>query len=372
MEPFKNKYCENTLKPFALSIKKAYPKFKSKNFITESTKIISPLEMKDRVRAIAENLYKHLPKNYNTAVDILISSLAESVDDESATWEVESKSGISGFMVWPLTQYVELYGIDHYEKSLEALHAMTQRFSSEFAVRPFIERYDKDFFKVLKIWKKDESHHVRRLVSEGTRPRLPWGIKVLAIHNNLERNTKLIFSLRKDSSLYVRRSVANHLNDISYLDEDLFFKTLDKMGNSKEEVWIKRHATRSLLKKGNSRALQMHGYDPKLKLKTNLSLSSNKIIEGESFELSLDLEKKTTKESNILVEYIIHYPKKNGSYSPKVFRLKDTKIGKSLSLVKKIHFKKVTTRTHYPGIHFLEIQINGRQYQRLSFELEVR
>ncbi|MFT6630624.1 MAG: 3-methyladenine DNA glycosylase AlkC [Bacteriovoracaceae bacterium] len=378
MEPFKNIFNKNSVEKLALTIKSHCPQFEEKNFKRQINKTLNKLELKDRVRLIAQNLHIFLPFTYPKNLKLLLKILAPPKADkellgiEKEEWSGQNDHGINGFMVWPLTQYVEDFGRENLKASMIAMREMTMRFSSEFSIRPFINLYEKEVFKELKTWKKDKNHHVRRLVSEGTRPKLPWGIKVEAVHKNLKRNVNLIYSLRNDESLYVRRSVANHLNDISYLDEELFIETLQRMGNTEKESWVKRHATRSLLKKGHTTALEMHGYDPNLNCRVAGQLSTKTIKEGDSFIINLEVSiAKKFSDKKALIEYIIYYPKKNGQYSPKVFRLTDTHLKQKQTFEKRVHFKKVTTRTHYPGKYFIEIQINGRKYNRMEFELKI-
>ena len=368
MEPFKNIYQKKSLTDLADAIHSVDSKFDKKAFLDYALTGLSKLELKERVNQVADALHRSLPYNYPKNTKVLIKTLApynEHIDHE---WE-SSLDGISGFMVWPYCTYVEKYGLDDLEASINAMLEFTQRFSSEFVIRHFIKLHEKKMFTQLKIWKKHPNHHVRRLVSEGTRPRLPWGISVDCLKTNLKRNISLIYSLRKDPSLYVRRSVANHLNDISHIDTGLFFETLEKMGDTVEEQYVKRHASRTLLKKAHPRALALHGYKKLDKAKASLDLKTQKIKEGENliFNVSLTLPK----ESKILLEYIIHYKKANGSYSEKVFRLRDKEGVKELDFLKKVSFKKVTTRVHYEGEHFIQLQLNGKRFPKQKFYLEV-
>ena len=366
MEPFKNIYNLESITRMGKLIKAAHPDFNLPRFLKLANKDLAQLEMKERVTLISETLSLCLPPHYKKNIKILLKTLSQQRKDDSYL-----EDGIQGFMAWPYTTYIETYGLEDFKTSMNALKEITKRFTAEFGIRVFLEHHSKDSFKLLKVWKKDSDHHLRRLVSEGTRPRLPWGIKVLSVNENLKRNTNLIYSLRNDESEYVRKSVANHLNDISYLDEDLFFSVLNKMGGSKKEDWIKRHASRSLLKKGHPQALELHGYNPELKCSTKFKLGSKSIKEGDRLKLSLQI-KTSAKDSNqkILVEYCIHYLKQNGEYSIKPFRLKDATISSSLAIEKSIHFKKVSTRKHYPGTHYISIQINGRKYGKEEFSLK--
>ncbi len=373
MEPFKNIYNPQSLKKISSEIKKAYPAFKSPQFEKEVLKTLESLELKERVILIAENLRVFLPDNYKQSVKIILKTLAdESIEGE---WDRKEGPGISGFLTWPLNQYVESYGLDDYKTSFEAMIELTKRFSSEFTVRPYLIQHEEKTFSDLKKLIKHPNRHVRRWVSEGTRPNLPWGKSVPAIKENLDRNIELLEKLYRDPEEYVRRSVANHLNDISHLDKKLMLNTCKrflKEDKSKETEWIVRHATRSLLKKGNKEALVLNGFtkNPKVKV-SSLKLSPKKIKEGDRFDLSFNLQSESKKPQRILIEYIIHFPRKNGTLSSKAFRLKDftLKADEKLKIEKSVHFKKVTTRVHYKGKYPVEIQVNGEKLAKTQFTL---
>jgi 3-methyladenine DNA glycosylase AlkC len=374
MEPFKNIFNKESIQKLAKEIKNEYPAFDDKSFQQSINKTLTKLELKDRVRLVAKNLKEYLPNNYKQSVKILVSTLAAEEKHADQEWSGQDVEGVNGFMVWPLTQFVEEFGLDDLDTSMQAMYEMTKRFSAEFAIRPFIQKYDKKVYRILSKWSKDPSKHVRRLVSEGTRPNLPWGMKVPVILEDIERNIKLIEKLKDDPQDYVRRSVANHLNDISRINKKIMLETCKKWhrpGHS-ETDWIIRHATRSLLKAGDKTALELNGFtaNPKIEIK-KLKLTPKKIKEGDSFDLKFCLESLGRKEQHLLVDYIIHYPKKNGKTSPKVFRLKQLKLkaGESIDLSKKIGFKKVTTRVHYPGKHLVEIKVGAKVVAQTSFTL---
>ncbi len=355
MEPFKNLYQKKSVTEIADAIGSAYSEFKRDQFIKDATQGINKLELKDRVKLISKALTEHLTPNYERNIKIILKA---------------TEDQLSGFLVWPLTTYIENNGIEHFETSFHAMEHLTQVFTAEFCIRPFIEHNDKKAFKILHSWKKHKNHHVRRLVSEGSRPHLPWGIKVAKINENLARNIKLIKGLENDESLYVRKSVANHLNDISKLDTELFFDTIESFKENENSDWVKRHASRTLLKKAHPRALELHGYKPIPKsIDLNFKVLKDKITEGDN--LPIELQIKLPKAQNLLIEYIIHYKKSNGAYSEKVFRLRDIKNKSKVDLLKNISFKKVTTRVHYEGEHYIEIQVNGKRFAKKKFYLSL-
>lgn len=358
MEPFKNIYNKKSLAQFAAEIKKVHNDFKSDLFIKSLFPEIETMEMKDRVRLISEKLWLQLNLSYPKAIKTLMKTVSE--------------KGNNGFIAWPISQFIESYGLEHYSESMNALKKLTTHFTSEFCLRPFIQHYDQKVFDDLLSWRQDKNHHIRRLVSEGTRPNLPWGQKVQSINENLERNIDLISHLRSDSSEYVRRSVANHLNDISRLNPKLYFKTIDTFKEKTPEVKkVIRHSARTLLKAGDKKALKIHGYKVPKSLKLDVRLEIQKVKEGEYLPVTIIIENESKNAQKILIDYIISYVKKDGTHSDKVFRLRDTVIEtRSKNIIKKkISFKSVTTRKHYPGKHFLSLQINGKIFDKKSFDL---
>lgn len=367
MEPFKNAFNKDSVRLISNYISKnAGPKFDKALFNKNINKSLNKLELKERVRLISTEIHVRLPFTYKKNLSILIKSLPP-----------QSEEGLSVFLSWPYLQYVEDYGLDDFEASFKAMYVMTKRFSAEFAIRPFLIKDDKAVYKILNSWLKDPNKHIRRLCSEGTRPNLPWGLKVPIINEDLSRNIKILEQLKDDPEEYVRRSVANHLNDISRIDEKLMLKIAADWSKAKptpERTWVIRHATRSLLKQGHPTALKLHGYNPKAKLEVKtLKISSKSVKEGEEFFLSLNLTNTSKKSEKLLLDYVIHFLKKDGSYSLKPFRFKDSALeaGQSINIKKKITIKKVTTRRHYEGKHKISLQINGQETKALSFNLEI-
>ena len=241
-------------------------------------------------------------------------------------------------------------------------------------MRVFFNHHPIQTYKAFKAWTKDSNEHVRRWVSEGSRPNLPWGKKISNL--DIKKNIQLLEHLKDDPSEYVRKSVANHMNDISWIDADLTLKTLKKWQKlkNKERQWIIKHALRSLLKQGHPEALEILDFSSKTKTKIeSLKLSKKKINEGESFDLSFEVQNLEKKDVNLMIDYIVFYPKANGQLSPKVFKLKSLTLParKKTQITKKIHFKKVTVRKHYKGEHKVQIQINGLRKDTTTFLLSL-
>lgn len=363
MEPFKNIFNKKSIKIISTEIKKVHKSFDSSSFEKQSNRKLSELELKDRVRQISNSLKDHLSTDYKKNIKILTKALGPKENEQ-----------ISGFLVWPFTQYIEEHGLDDLDTSMLAMYEMTKRFTAEFSIRPYLEKYgDVVYQKYLNIWVLDKNKHVRRLVSEGTRPNLPWGNKVSWISADPKYNIYLLEKLKNDPEEYVRRSVANHLNDISRLDDKLMLNTLSKWDlKDSNTKWIVRHATRSLLKQGHAKALKLNGYsiNPKVNL-SKFKLSPKAIKEGERFTFSFELESTGHSTQFFLMDYLIHYPKKNGKLSAKAFRLKSFKLkkGETITISKEVHFKKVTIRKHYSGEHLFEIQISDKIVYQTKFRL---
>ncbi len=328
-------------------------------------KDLLPLELKPRVQKISTTLKDLLPSDYVKALKILVKSL--------------DKSSLSGFDLWPYTEFVQTYGLDHFKESMNALYLLTQKFTAEFAVRPFIAQDPSASYKLLKIWAQDKNHHVRRLSSEGSRPRLPWGLRLKDAVQDPSAGLEILELLKFDPELYVRKSVANHLNDISKDHPDEVLKTLkgwQKQVQTEDQQqrldWIQKQALRSLIKQGYKPALKHVGsaHGAKVKL-SNFSLDKKTYKVGDSIQIHFELHSTTNKAQNLIVDYIVHYMKSNKTTSPKVFKLKSFKIDgkKSVNIQKKHSLKPVTTRKLYPGNHRIEIQVNGQVLGKLSWVL---
>jgi len=368
VEPFKNIYNKKSITKMSVEIQKHCGEFDDKSFLAFCLKDINSLEMKARVIKISNGLCKFMPHDYKKNIKILLKTLK----NESC----KSNDGLEGFILWPYTQYIETYGLDDFKTSMNALYEITKRYTSEFGIRSFFEAYPKESYKIFDIWIKDESEHVRRLVSEGTRPNLPWGKNISHLEKNLDKNIKILNRLKHDPSEYVRKSVANHMNDISRVDKNLMLKTVKEWSkiDDKNLKWIVKHSLRSLLKMGEPKALSILGYNPKAKISlSSFELSKDQIKMGESFDISFKVLNESNKSEKLMIDYTIHYKKANGLLHPKTFKLKniELKAKETSAIKKKISFKKVTTRKLYPGEHKINIQINGKSFRAKMFNLLV-
>lgn len=364
---FRDVFNSNTVATLATRIKETYKPFDDKSFISNIVEGLAPLGLLERVELITENLKTYLPDDYPQSVAILLEGL-------DAELETADFSGEASWMVVPQSNFVAKYGLEHYDISMNALYEMTKRFSSEWAIRTYITNFSKKTIPILHQWAQDDNFHIRRLASEGSRTRLPWGTRLQLFIDDPKPVLEILERLKTDPELYVRRSVANNLNDISKDHPELVIKTLQrwKKDKNKDTDWIIGHALRGLVKQGNKDALELLGYpaNPKLKL-NNFNLSDDPLVMGRNQKISFELESTASNSQNLMIDYLVHYMKANGKQAPKVFKLakKTIKKGERLSITKNQIFKTVSTRKVYPGLHSIELQVNGNSLGKIDFEL---
>ncbi|MEM9102382.1 MAG: DNA alkylation repair protein [Pseudomonadota bacterium] len=368
-EAFKEKFNIPLVKEMAQHIHRVWPDFNKKAFIKKSVNQLESLELKDRYIHIANVLHEYLPKDFKEAVAILLQSLApynqQGPDD--------TKKGITGWGTLPLNHYVGQNGLDDFTKSMAFLKESTSRFSAEFDIRFFLIHQQQRTVKLLTKWARDKNYHVRRLVSEGTRPRLPWGIQLQSFIEDPAPILPLLEALKDDQEEYVRRSVANNLNDIAKDHPDLVAKIakawlVDADANRKKLV---RHACRTLIKQGHKKTLTALGYTkPKISIEAWQILNS-KVKFGNALVFELTIKSTSTKTQNLIIDYAIHHRKANGSTSPKIFKWKviSLKAKDTLQASKKHAIKKITTRVYYNGAHAIELFVNGDSIGKKAFEL---
>ncbi len=369
MEPFKNLFNKSVAENIADAVKRNYSAFNKKAFLKNIDKELDKLELKGRVHFLAVRLHDYLPKELGESIHFLLGALKQNEKDHQ---------GISGMAVWPLTHFVSLYGLENFELSMLALKEMTKEFTSEFAVRPFFVKDQKKVMKFFKEWVDDESEHVRRWVSEGSRPLLPWGMKLQDFVSDPELTWIFLEKLKNDPSEYVRKSVANHINDHSKNHPDFVVEKLlewHKSNNKSDDLsWIIKHASRSLIKKGNKKAFQLHGVESFNIKVVEQKILSKKVKIGEVLRVSITLQNASNKKAQIILDHDIHLLRANGKHNVKVFK------GKKMLLLPKekiqiklsIPFKVVTTRAYYPGKHFWNVKINGTSELPLPFQLSLK
>ncbi len=341
--------------------------FKLRSFVQAVMTSLEDRELKDRAIWIAEQMHAHLPDDLDTSIRLLTASLGE----ESRDAEM---SGFSSFFYMPHGCFIERYGLDHYDLSMNAMAEITKRFTSEFAIRPFITAYPDACMKQLMAWTTHENTHIRRLVTEGTRPRLPWASRLPQFQKDPSPVIALLEKLKADPELYVRRSVANNLNDISKDNPEVVIRTLKKWSRSRNKgtQWIIGHALRTLVKQGNPDALELLGYpaSPSVKV-SGFKIETPCIAVGESLHFTVTIQSTASAEQSLMIDYVMHYMKSNGKQAPKVFKLKKVTLqpGERITVTHRKSFKLATTRKLYAGSHAVELMINGNAKGKRSFEL---
>ncbi|MEI1420715.1 DNA alkylation repair protein [Bacillus cabrialesii] len=356
MADLKDIYNEELISRLIHHVKASSPDFNQDRFEEQLQQEDWPeLALKERMRRITASLYETLPKQYGEALAIL--------QDAAPHFK-----GLSGIL---FPDYVEQYGLAHWEESIKALEYFTQYSTSEFAVRPFLLLDQEKMMAQLLAWSEHENEHVRRLASEGSRPRLPWGKSIPALQSDPSPILPVLEKLMQDESLYVRKSVANNLNDISKTHPQLLKKVADQWyGTHPQTDWIIKHAYRTLLKKGDKQALALFGYEnaDSIQLR-DFTCQSSCIPIGETLEFSFYIH--SERDQKVRIEYAIDFVKARGQRHQKVFKITETNIRKNeTKSYKKNHsFKDLTTRKHYKGIHTLSVIINGEAKGSVDVEV---
>lgn len=325
------------------------------------------LELKARMSHIAVSLAQALPGDLPEVAPVIRAALPPPLDPTL------NDDDFGDFIYAPLGEWVADIGVrDHPDLALDLIEEITQRFSMEWAIRPFLNRWPDLVLDRMQGWTDHPSYHVRRLVSEGTRPRLPWGE---GIGLRLSDPLPLLDRLHGDRARFVTRSVANHLNDISKKEPDLVLDRLqDWAGQGKQSgdelAWMTRHALRGLVKSGHPGALARLGYDPDAPIQVDLSLAPEPVRIGDALEIRAHLS--APRETPVLVDYVLHFQSPGGKMRSKVFKLKQAQIAADTPLtISKRHPLKgnATTFTLLPGAHLVQLQVNGRIRAEAEFEL---
>ena len=336
-----------------------YPAFDKARFLEVALAGIDELSLMQRLRRMTEALHETLPSDYEQTLEIL-RALAPQIKH--------------GFATMVLSDYVGQYGQHAFDVSMDALKYFTGFGSSEFAVREFIRKDLKRALATMEVWSRDESEAVRRLASEGCRPRLPWSFRLDAILADPALAAPILENLRADPSLYVRKSVANHLNDVTKVHPDW---VLDRLATwpieNSHTAWIARHALRSLIKAGDAGALAVIGATEHVEVKlSKFTVTPRHVALGERITLSFDLASTSADSQRLVIDYRMHYVKKSGATSAKVFKLKELTLdGKQrVSIERSQNIRDFTTRVHYAGRHDVEILVNGVCLAKAFFELD--
>lgn len=374
-EPFKNLLNPSSVADIGTHLQRVWPRLDRRRFERMAAHGLDALEFKARALHLCEALAATLPPDFEAAADILEMSLAPVSPGAELSDLRTTSQGLAGWVVWPMSEYVARHGQQHPQRALATLHTMTQRFTAEWAIRPFIVNHPELSFATLRRWCADPSPHVRRLVSEGSRPRLPWGLQLKALIADPSPTLPLLEALHDDPSEYVRRSVANHLNDIAKDHPERIVQWLaDHLpGADVNRRALLRHASRSLIKRGHAGVLAAWGLGKEWRGDAVFEVSPRKVRVGQSVTLTLCLQAKGRGPQQLLIDYVVHHVKANGSTAPKVFKgwLLTLASGESRTLLKQHALRRITTRSYYRGLHRVEVLINGKAAGEACFELRV-
>ncbi len=344
---------------FAKQIAAVHLSFKNESYVDA---VLSDgflkLELKERIDKMSVTLKDFLPGNYEKAVQVLIAAAPR----------------VKSFENWVLTSYVAKFGLNNFESSVSALEELTKHGTSEFAIRPYMIQYTDRMLPILMRWTKHKNEHVRRLAAEGSRPRGVWTAHIEAFKKDARPVIEILEGLKADVSLYVRKAVANNLNDISKDHPDLVISVAGEWLKSNHEHtnWIVKRALRTLIKKGHSKALKLVGVNHKSAVEvTSFVIKPARVKVGDIVTLFLELKSTSKSKQKLVVDYNVHYVKDRGSISSKTFKWAEKTIApkETLSFVKQHTFRNLSTRTHYPGEHLIEVLVNGKVSAKKSLRL---
>lgn len=358
--PLKDNISAATASLLGERLRRVHPTFAADALVAAVGDRLDELELKDRINLLADEIAARLPP-FPAAAAVLVDAVAEPIDE---------------WACWPLCSVVERHGVAHPEASLAAMPALTVRFSCEFAIRPFLDAHLELTRGHLRRWAGHEHEAVRRLVSEGTRPRLPWGPKVAALVDDPTIGLELLELLRTDGSEFVRRSVANHLNDISRPEPELVVETLARWSAEPDPVdpWVVRHALRTLVKQGHPGAMALLGFstEPKVEV-ASFSCEPAVLDIGESIELTATIVSTAAGPQRLVADFVVHHVNANGETSPKVFKWTTiaTAPGSRTTITKTRRIQHASTRTYHPGVHVIELQLAGQRVATTEFDLRV-
>jgi 3-methyladenine DNA glycosylase AlkC len=357
-EPLKHFFDAALVDRMARSI--SDPRFDAPKFRRLAKRGLEELELLDRGRHLMRALAASLPTDYAEAIAIVVASL-------DAPLALDRSNGMAPFFYLPHTMFVAEHGLASFELSMDAQHALTQRFSCEASIRPFLEHYRERTLAVLRSWAHDPSAHVRRLVSEGTRPRLPWAPRVSWLVVDPEPGLSLLELLRDDPSEYVRRSVANHLNDVAKDHPARVLEIAERWTSgepSTERRRLVRHALRTLIKRGDRRALAIVGFAAEAPaLSVRGRITPRRVPIGGEVTLEVWIESEAS--ANVVVDLVVHYVKAGGERRPKVFKWRELALVPNVEvrLTRRLSLAQRSTRTHRPGEHRVEIQVQGKTFE---------
>ncbi|MBE2286501.1 MAG: DNA alkylation repair protein [Prosthecobacter sp.] len=334
------------------------PRFDEKTFLKLTLDGLAGRSLMQRLNQCALAVNEALPGTFQQKVRVL-QKLAPRLGHE--------------FVAVFLGDFVANFGLDDFDFSMEALRFFTVFGSSEFAVRPFIVADQKRALRIMQTWAAHADEKVRRLASEGSRPRLPWGMRLSSLVRDPLPTWTILEALKDDGSLFVRRSVANHLNDITKDHPEFVLQRLEAWDlDQAHSAWIARHACRTLIKRGHPRALKLFGFGKKAEVAATLAASPPRLALGERLTLSATITSTSTRTQRLVIDYVVHYVKARGVSAEKVFKWTEADLPAkaTLDLAKAQVIRDFTTRKHHAGRHRVELQINGERMAETVFVLK--
>jgi 3-methyladenine DNA glycosylase AlkC len=368
-DTLKGFFSPGLVRRLAADLVRVRPDFPARRFQKRACDGLEALELLDRGRHIARALADCLPQDYPAAVEVLLGSLGP----EHATDELIG-AGMAPFFYYPHTVFVAERGLDHFDVSMRAQYELTKRFSAEASIRPFLARDPERTLGVLREWVRDPNAHVRRLVSEGTRLRLPWAPRVAWLDDHPERVLELLELLKDDPATLVRRSVANSLNDLGKLHPALLARTCEAwlVDATSERRELVEHALRSAVKRGDADALRLLGYGKKPQASVErVRFDPPRVAIGGRVKMTFTVRSRAQRPQDVLVDVAVHFVKARGASSRKVFKVDRVTLppGGRVALGAAFSLAVHTTRVPQPGTHAVDVILNGEARRAGSFEV---
>ncbi len=343
----------------AAAIADVHPAFDQRAFVNAvQDEAWSVRELKARMTHITCSLHKHIRLPYRETLQVLQKACP-------------AFGGYHG-MFFP--DYVQQYGVqqcDDWQDSMDALAYFTRFSSSEFAVRPFIEQEPVRMMAQMQAWASYPDEHVRRLASEGCRPRLPWAPQLISLIHNPDPVFPVLEQLRADTSLYVRKSVANHLNDIAKDHPQCVLAFARRWrGTHPHTDWILKRGCRTLLKQGDPTVLAILDYPSVDHVEVVDFSCSERVVSGQTLVMQVALRSSRGTLGLLRIEYSIDFVRSGHKSGHKVFHWSEKHHqGCELSLKKQQLVAPLSTRKLYPGRHTLSLRVNGQLLAQTDFDV---
>lgn len=355
------------VRSIARDLAAAYPALDVRRFVAFCLDGWEALELTGRGGRVAEAMHRHLPADFPEAARVIVASLGPPLARSD-------QFGLAPLRYMPHVFFVSRHGVDHFEAAMAAQYELTRRFSAEASIRTFLVAHPEATYARLLVWARDPDVHVRRLVSEGTRPLLPWAPRLRAFQQDPRPVLRLLELLKDDPERYVQRSVANNLNDIGKDHPDVVVALCERWSVNAPEGrrWIVAHALRSLVKRGDRGALAVLGFGATAKVQVAGARFEPRRVKLEStLRFSFELVSRHRRAQELLVDYAVHFVKASGARRPKVFKLRKVVLaaGQRLRLDGRVSFASLTTRRPRPGTHAIDVLVNGATFPLGEFEV---